>query len=566
MENPQVFYTYEWAVAVEKTYGGELKPLLFLAYEGDQLRGVASLATDPRLNVVFLAANTADYCDFLSSSADRPKFVAAVLSELRVMKLDQHIPGPLVLANLPQDSATVRALGDATRKSGFFMFARPAYLCAQVQVSLPSERDRIRQMIQQKKILRRREKELQRIAPVGVQHHHGTDGLESVLPEFAHAHVARFLATGRISNLVRPERRAFLTELAQQLATQGWWKMSCLMVGDQAVAWNYGFEYAGSWFWYQPTFDEDYQRYSPGRYLLWKMIEEACGLPGMHCLDLGLGAEEYKDKIANAGRQTLHVTLRPDFSGYARSALRYHLAEGVKSAPSLERWVRRTLRAVRQVGAKKREEGGMARSVVRRLKDRFLRRKEVCFYAWPYSEALSKSRADGGTVLVPLDWKTLAQAAIAHSHDGETMNYLLRSAQRLQSDQARGYALLDQEGVPVNFCWTAPFEGFFMAELSCRLSAPSRDAVLIFDGWTPRAQRGRGHLGNAISRLAVQLRGERKTPWAFVASSNTASRRGVEKCGFTYRFSLLRKGAIYFQSGIRKVEAPLDLPANAAAA
>ena len=46
MERPEVFYTYEWAVAVQRAYGGTLKPLLFLAYEGESLVGLVALAQE----------------------------------------------------------------------------------------------------------------------------------------------------------------------------------------------------------------------------------------------------------------------------------------------------------------------------------------------------------------------------------------------------------------------------------------------------------------------------------------------------------------------------------------
>ena len=46
MEHPEVFYTFEWARAVERSYGSTTKILLVLAYEGDSLMGVAALATD----------------------------------------------------------------------------------------------------------------------------------------------------------------------------------------------------------------------------------------------------------------------------------------------------------------------------------------------------------------------------------------------------------------------------------------------------------------------------------------------------------------------------------------
>ena len=47
MEQPQVFYTDEWALAVQRAYHAALRPLLFLAYdEQEALTGVAALATD----------------------------------------------------------------------------------------------------------------------------------------------------------------------------------------------------------------------------------------------------------------------------------------------------------------------------------------------------------------------------------------------------------------------------------------------------------------------------------------------------------------------------------------
>ena len=71
MERPEVFYTWEWARAVERAYQSSLKPLLLLGHEGDTLAGVVALATDEAgKQISFLAGSTADYCDFICSPAD----------------------------------------------------------------------------------------------------------------------------------------------------------------------------------------------------------------------------------------------------------------------------------------------------------------------------------------------------------------------------------------------------------------------------------------------------------------------------------------------------------------
>ena len=103
MERPAVFYTCEWALAMQSAYQASLKPLLFLGYEGDHLIGVASLASDAAgESVSFLAGTTADYCEFLTRPQQRAEFVDAVFAELGKMKARF-----MALANLPEDSAKI---------------------------------------------------------------------------------------------------------------------------------------------------------------------------------------------------------------------------------------------------------------------------------------------------------------------------------------------------------------------------------------------------------------------------------------------------------------------------
>jgi CelD/BcsL family acetyltransferase involved in cellulose biosynthesis len=120
-----------------------------------------------------------------------------------------------------------------------------------------------------------------------------------------------------------------------------------MMSGDKPLAWNYGFQFRGTWFWYQPTFDSDLERYSPGFCLLAKIVEEAADNPAMSMVDLGLGAEEYKDRFANQSHETLYVTLRASLTQHMWEILRYRTAELIRKSPRLEagiRWVAERLR------------------------------------------------------------------------------------------------------------------------------------------------------------------------------------------------------------------------------
>ena len=136
MECPEVFYTYEWALAVDRAYRASRTPLLLLAYEEGVLVGVAALTVDPATGkAAFLTSTTADYCDFVCSPQRRPGLVDAIFSELR----RSGIPA-LVLANLPASSATMATLAADAGKHGYSLFSRPAYLCARVVLGSPSER------------------------------------------------------------------------------------------------------------------------------------------------------------------------------------------------------------------------------------------------------------------------------------------------------------------------------------------------------------------------------------------------------------------------------------------
>lgn len=339
MERPEVFYTCEWALAVQSAYRASLKPLLILGYEEDDLVGVASLATDiAQENITFLAATTGDYCEFLSQPRRRAEFVEAVFAELGTTNASF-----IALANLPEGSATPAALRAAARKYGFHLYMRPAYLCSQVELGSGKQRQELKAALAGKKRLRRYLRAMEREGPVTFAHLQSQSQIQAALPGFADAHVARFQATRRISSLATPERRFFLEELARRFSGSGVVTLSRLMIGERPVAWNYGFQYHGSWFWYQPTFDSREEENSPGHCLLSRIVIEACDMDGMKVVDLGLGAEGYKERFGNSTRQTLYATATRSWSRHLREIVRYRAASALKQWPKVESVFRRVL-------------------------------------------------------------------------------------------------------------------------------------------------------------------------------------------------------------------------------
>jgi CelD/BcsL family acetyltransferase involved in cellulose biosynthesis len=336
-ERPEVFYACEWALAVQHSYRAFLKPLLFLGYEGDRLIGVASLANNAvERRVGFLAATTGDYCEFLSEPRRRAEFVDAVFAELGKTKADS-----IALTNLPENSATPSALLAAARRYGFHLHMRPAYLCAQVEMGSDESRRELKAALLNKKKLRRYLRAMEREGPVSVSHLQSPAEIAAAMPAFTDAHVARFQATQRTSSLSTPERRLFLEELIRRFSGQRVVTLSTLTIGNRPVAWNFGFQFHGSWFWYQPTFDSSQEENSPGHCLLSRIVMQACDMDGIEIVDLGLGAEGYKERFGNSTRQTLYVAATKSWPRHLQVIVKYRVANWVKQSPRIESAVRR---------------------------------------------------------------------------------------------------------------------------------------------------------------------------------------------------------------------------------
>jgi CelD/BcsL family acetyltransferase involved in cellulose biosynthesis len=501
--------------------------------------------------VVFLAGSTADYCDFLSEPARRHEFVSAVFFELRERQIAK-----VTLVNLPADSSSVAAIHDAASHYHYHRFSRHGYLCARVVLGSAEQRAALKQATAGKKMMRRNLRDLRKNSSVAFRHDTRWEEIEPLLESFARMHVARFLMTGRISNLSSSERRVFLRELARSLSRSGWATLSRMLVGNVSVAWNYGFQFAGSWFWYQPTFRSAYEDYSPGFCLLSNIVETACDSPDVEVVDLGLGAELYKDRFATSNRQTLHLVLNQAFVSHVHGVLRFHAASIAKTSPRVESRIRGTVSSAAAWSVRLREMRfwGSLRWLNRRIWHSLFAFDEVLFFDWPQESCVP--RESRGLTLRPFDADVLGVAGIHHAEDPSVELYLLRSAQRLRSKRDRGFALITAEGTPVHFCWVKDYEGFEMEELGRTLHAPGPTAVMIFDCFTPAPIRGNGFFSDAIAALALQLQAAGETPWIFAAAINQASVRGIEKSAFTYRFSLGRRRFLFLNQKRDSVRSP----------
>jgi CelD/BcsL family acetyltransferase involved in cellulose biosynthesis len=538
MECPQVFYTWEWARAV-LTANRDLQLLLFAAYREGSLVGIAALTssrTDEKVSL--LTSTTADYCDFVSAPQDRAQLVRLVTDALCRMGVTDF-----QFANIPADSASIPAFASAARDSKLFTFSRPAYLCAQLR--LQSSDARVKAVKSARPKAKRKGKALRSSGQTDIVHGQKWGEFALCFARYSEAHVGRFLAEGKISNLIHKGRRDFLEELGRLLDERGWLALSTVTLNGEPIAWNYGMRFHGTWFWYQPAFDAKFSSFSPGTYLLNEIILEASRDSLCHTLELGLGDEGYKSNYAKSGRETRNISASRSIYEIGRQICRYHLAALLKKSSRLEAETRKHVSRIRSLRARK---ANLAHCVLGRLRQFFFGDSEVVFF-----EAVRAGRSrDASTETVSqvrlqsLSLESLAVAAMKYETDKETLAYLLRCAQRLHLGNAKGFVLTDPEGIPLHLCWVAPFQGFWISELGRKLEQPVPDSVLIFDCWTPVALRGQGSYSRSLVLVAEAVLDSGKRPWIFSAMANVSSIRGIERSGFVARFSIRHKKKFAF--------------------
>jgi CelD/BcsL family acetyltransferase involved in cellulose biosynthesis len=547
MEVPQVFFTYEWALAVECSFRSSTEPLIFTLRRNNALIGVAALAhtpSDPR-EVFFMGASTADYCDIVSAPQDRSLVVMELLRALR--RSDAR---KVSLASIPHNSATIETLSQA-RSSGYWSSSRPAYICSRIVFKRDAEDIAPKSLIsaRTKEKLRR----LSKFGPVKLVHLRARDEAFAVLDSIVKAQVSRFLATFRTSPLLLEERRRFLAELIGLLSQRRWLDVSLLKVGEREVAWNLGFQFEGISFWYLPTFDISMESLSPGACLLGLMTEEGRNERNLKEIDLGLGDEGYKARIANDSRATLSFTLSLHVIMHAKFLIREALGRLVKASSFCERSARSFLHWADKVTDVVRREGigKIPGLLLKKLLAKAFWHDEIVFFEWQRSAP--NERAVAG-VLKKIDWEILAKSALDHCEDVATIEYLKRSAQRLKhADQkcCQGFVLTSEAGAALHYCWTIDFSGFELGEIQHKLPILP-NAQMIFDCWTPNSMRGMHYYAAALECVAHELNKQGKFGWIFSSTQNAASLNALKKSSFVPRYSIIRR-KLFFRMPVEKL-------------
>jgi CelD/BcsL family acetyltransferase involved in cellulose biosynthesis len=325
-----------------------------------------------------------------------------------------------------------------------------------------------------------------------VVHTEGQAVLDHV-DELARLHHERWHFDGVASAFDEPHRAtAYCANPENKVVTR-------VCLGDEVICMHYGMRYGRTLIWHTPLINVKYLDVSPLEILL-TATADYCRNAGLATLDLGLGNEDYKSRIANAARVIHQVVIPVTAAGW----LAYLIQASRLSAP-----LKAAVRAVRGSAV-------WLRNVLVSL------RAEV---VWCEVEGLE-----------PIALPAALQAVVITSYASfvdfcRTHSFELSRYQYVRFRGGAQFAALHDGTNVLSSGWLSRAETFEVGEI--RRAVSTEGASVLYDFVTPVEHRHRGYYSTLLRALAGSSPNQRLA--IFALSSNPSSLKGIRRAGFTER-------------------------------
>ena len=148
------------------------------------------------------------------------------------------------------------------------------------------------------------------MGPVQLVHLENPSEIMTHLPRFFRQHIQRRAMAGDVRSFEAEGPRRFYECLVEELDASRDLRFAVLHVGDRVAAYHFGFQHAGKFIWYKPTFHVHFWDAGPGEALLRKLFEYIRD-SAVSEFDFTIGEEGFKKRFANVIRRNMHFELYP---------------------------------------------------------------------------------------------------------------------------------------------------------------------------------------------------------------------------------------------------------------
>jgi CelD/BcsL family acetyltransferase involved in cellulose biosynthesis/RimJ/RimL family protein N-acetyltransferase len=510
-----------------RCYAEAATPLLALrASAAGQLDGLLTLAVDKATgDLVFAGSRQAEYHAWLAFAGEQTFIVEALerLRQLRFSKLSFHyLPTGCPLAWLDENwrSASIIQLHQKP-----LIEVRDA---AEARESLHAGRTRKR--------INRMERLL---GPTKFFQLNTAEELDPYLEQIiAFTDLRHGAVHGNFPFADDPNKRAFFREL---MRPSGLMHTTLMTVGGQLASAQMNFLSGRDVLLGLTCHSPFLAEHSPGKlhilHLLLLLHQQ-----GISRIDLTPGGDPYKERFANAHEQA--TTLTVFFSGKDLFSERART-----KARSYARVVAHALRADRGKISRYSRLGRRAalhpvrtvRSFLRILATRLWSNTEMRFYRLQIGELreLRDIKSDESilrdSIQDLLRYEPEARTAQSKTH------FVSEALSRIEGE-SHIYTHA-HNGTLVHYGWLNPIQKkAFITEVGCEYEYPPNTAVM-WDFYTVPSQRGKGLYSRSLRRILSDAAATAGTEFVYIAvlAENWPSRRVIEKVGFRYHESIVRK-------------------------
>jgi CelD/BcsL family acetyltransferase involved in cellulose biosynthesis len=217
------------------------------------------------------------------------------LSEEMMQKFWREFKKSFLLQKVRFDSFILDGLH---QHISFSWHSKPGEKCPFIQISHFSDGEEFLQSLNARlrSDIQRQIRRLQHHGELRIIIHKDILTLEQTFVDFLQTHSQRWPKVHKVPN--------FHHNLIKWGLQNGFVHFSELKSGDQTISWHLGFSYKSRYYYYMPAFNPEWQNYSPGKILIYKLVEEAIE-KGIEVFDFLRGDENYKWDWTQ-GTQELH--------------------------------------------------------------------------------------------------------------------------------------------------------------------------------------------------------------------------------------------------------------------
>ena len=123
--------------------------------------------------------------------------------------------------------------------------------------------------------LRRRRRRLEDEGVLTFEVSDGAARLEELLEDGFRVETSGWKAAQQTAIVSRPETRRFFTEVARWAAARGWLRLAFLRLDGRALAFQFGLEEGGAYYFLKGGYETEFHRFAPGKLLVHEMLERA---------------------------------------------------------------------------------------------------------------------------------------------------------------------------------------------------------------------------------------------------------------------------------------------------